>query len=174
MVARQVLFCRENSAACVPVNVVLLTETATLGLTFFTVTVMGLLLVFSNWLAKAIGDGVMLMYVPMPLRGTLCEPAPALSEIVRVAVRELLALGVKVTEIVHDAPGLIAPTQVVVLYAKSLASAPVIVMPVISSAAVPVLVTLTVFGLLVVRYSWLVKASFVGDRVAIGVPVLPW
>ena len=61
VVTHALAFCRENAAACVPVSVMLLTETATLGLTLLTVTVMGLLVLLRSWLTNVIGEGVTLM-----------------------------------------------------------------------------------------------------------------
>ena len=70
-----------------------------------------------------------------------------MSEMVSAAVRAPSAVGVKVTVRVQVAPGAIPDLQVVVSV-KSCLSPPVILMPVKLSVPVPLLVRVTVWGLL--------------------------
>jgi len=84
---------------------------------------------------------------PVPVRGTDWGLLATLSEMVSAAVRAPSAVGVKVTVRVQVAPGAIPDLQVVVSV-KSCLSPPVILMPVKLSVPVPLLVRVTVWGLL--------------------------
>ncbi len=88
----------------------------------------------------------------MPERPTLCGLPEALSATERLAVRVPVAEGVKVPEMVQLAPAasVLGLTGQVLVCAKSAALVPVRLMPVIESAAVPVLVRVTVCAALVV------------------------
>ena len=76
-----------------------------------------------------------------------------------LALRAPLADGVNVTLIKHDAPTAKLPGHVLVC-AKSLAFVPVTVMPLIVSALVPLLVSVTVCALLVVPVPWLPSSDW--------------
>ena len=56
-----------------------------------------------SWLPKESDDGDKETNVPVPLRLTVCGLLPALSVMLRVPVREPLAVGLKLTLIVQDA-----------------------------------------------------------------------
>src|ERR1700722_628435 len=74
--------------------------------------------------------------VPAPFRVTFCEPPGALSVIDRIAVRVPIREGVKVTSIAQLVPGATSRPQLLV-WAKSLGFAPVIVIPAIVSGVAP-------------------------------------
>ena len=82
---------------------------------------------------------------PVPLSATLCGLSKALSEMLMVPVLVPRDTGLKVTEIVQLAPALTVVPQVLV-WEKS----PLAVIFVIASEALPVLVNVTVCGLLLV------------------------
>jgi hypothetical protein len=87
--------------------------------------------------------------VPVPESATICGLLLALSFRARVAVRLPAELGVNVTAIVQLAPAASTEPQPLVA-AKSLALVPVIVTPLMLSAALPVLLTVTDWALLAV------------------------
>ena len=100
--------------------------------------------------AERLADGALLLplptvavAVPVPARETDCELPVALSEMLRVAVRDPLAAGVKVTLIVHVAPAAMLDPQLLVCE-KSLESVPEIPMFAMLRAALPVLFKVTV------------------------------
>ena len=94
--------------------------------------------------------GESLTAVPVPLRLTVCGLLAALSMIESVAVR-LPVAEVKVTLTAQVALGsTVAPEQVSALLAKSPAFAPLIVTVEIVRLALPVLVTVSAWGALVV------------------------
>src|SRR5271157_1291853 len=80
---------------------------------------------------------------PVPLKLTVCGLLLALSVMVRVALREPAAAGVKLTVIVQFPPELTLAPQVFV-WEKSPMFVPVMVMPEMASVAVPVLLSVTV------------------------------
>jgi hypothetical protein len=87
------------------------------------------------------------------------------------AVRVPLAVGLRLTLIVHLAPtARLLPH--VLLWVKSRGSVPVMPMLVMVIVALPVLVAVTVFAVLVVSTSWVGKLRLVGDRVHMGHPVV--
>jgi len=96
---------------------------------------------------------------------------------VRVAERAPVAPGVKVTEMVQVASGLMVPDLGQVLaevILKSLAFAPVIVVPVMVSAAVVLVsVSVEVFAELVVPSVTEPKLSELGRSVAVGTAAFP-
>ena len=109
----------------------------------------------------------------VPVSATVCvAPAalPALSVTVRVALRLPAAPGVKVTKIVQFEPAATLPAQVLV-WAKSPAFVPLMVMLEIVSAPVPALLSFTVCAPLVVLTFWLANERAVGDSAADGTPV---
>jgi hypothetical protein len=90
--------------------------------------------------------------LPVPVRETLCGLPAALSVTVTLAVRVPIAVGLNVTLIVQLAPAarVLGLMGQVVLCAKSPALVPVIPILLMVSAAVPLFVSVTVFGALVV------------------------
>ena len=109
---------------------------------------------------------------PVPARDAVCvepETFPALSVTVRVAVRLPAALGVNVTAIVQLPPAATLLAQVFVS-AKSLELAPLMVMLAMVRAAVPELMTVTVWAALVALRFVLPKVTVVGERAAAGTP----
>src|SRR5215467_10544831 len=91
---------------------------------------------------------------PVPVKPTVCGLPLALSLIVRVPVRVLIAAGVNFTLIAQEVP---AATDVPQLFvcAKSLAFVPVMAMLVMLSGAFPVLPNVTAWAALVVPTVWL-------------------
>ena len=83
--------------------------------------------------------------VPVPVSVIVCTPGTALSVIVIEPLRAPFTVGVKVTDITHEAAGARAEPHVLV-WAKS----PTGTMLAIFSAAVPVFVSVTDCALLVV------------------------
>src|SRR5579863_6774879 len=96
----------------------------------------------------------------------------ALSATVRLALSVPLTEGVKVTLAVQLAPAARLPGQVL-LSAKSLKSAPVIVMLVMTRDPVPLLVRVTVCAGLVVPGVWGAKTTVEGKSVTAGADALP-
>ena len=82
---------------------------------------------------------------PAPLSPTICGLPAALSEMARVPVLIPDAIGLKVTEIAHLAPALKVVPQALV-WEKS---PPVVIIEIVTEA-VPVLVSVTVWALLLV------------------------
>jgi hypothetical protein len=93
--------------------------------------------------ARLDGDTVTAGAVPVPPRLTDCGLFPALSVICTLAVRLPVAVGEKVTDIVQLALMARLAGQLLV-WAKSPALVPPTAIPLIDSAAVPVLVNVTV------------------------------
>ena len=141
-----------NSALLVPVMVMLVIDSVAVP-ALLSVTVCGALLEPIVWLAnvRLVGDkeadGV--PAAPAPVNDTVCGLPVAPSVMVTAATSAPLAEGVNVTLIVQLPLALTLPPQVL-LSAKSLAFAPVIVMLVIYRIAVPLLVSVTLFAALVV------------------------
>jgi len=114
----------------------------------------------------------------VPERLTVCGLPLALSVMLNEAVRLPLAAGAKVT-VMAQLP--LAATDVahVLVWAKSPALVPITVMPAILNAALPVLVSVTVWVELVVLIVWFPKARLPGAMLAAGTgdvmaaPVLP-
>jgi hypothetical protein len=104
--------------------------------------------------------------VPVPLSVVVCGEAAALSATERVAAKLADEAGVKVTEIVQDALTASVVPQVVALWVKSLGLAPVILMPIPVSGALPVLVSVATCAAVVVPVA-AVKLREVGVRVAV-------
>src|SRR5438270_2888466 len=86
---------------------------------------------------------------PVPVSATLCGLPAALSAMARMALRVLRAVGVNVTSTVHDAAGARVAPQVVAATAKSPGLAPAIAMPAMVRTAVPALVRVTRWAVLV-------------------------
>ena len=110
---------------------------------------------------------------PVPLSDTVCvDPAVplALSVNVRVADRDPVALGVKLTVIKQFDPAARDPLHVLVSL-KSPAFVPVMVVLVIESGPVPPFVRVNAGLLTVVLTGVLLKTSLVVDSAACGIPV---
>jgi hypothetical protein len=103
---------------------------------------------------------------PVPDRPTVCGLLLPLSVTVSVPVREPTLVGVKVTLIVHRTPAATELPQVFV-WAKS----PTTETPVIASAVVRLLASVTESGLLVVPTVRLVNVSLLVDKVTALMPV---
>ena len=131
-----------------------------------------LLVVLIRWLPKARLVGLTDTTVPVPERATVCGLPAASSATERVAVRAPPPLGVNVTLIVQLAPAARVAPHVVVL-AKLFAFVPVIVIPVMAIAALPVFDSVTLRAALVTFTSWFPNASDVGDRLATGLVPVP-
>jgi hypothetical protein len=98
-----------------------------------------------------------------------------LSVTVTAALRAPVAVGVNVTLILQMAPTATLVPQVFV-WLKSPLFAPVIVMLLMLSAAVPVFESVTACAVLLVLTSWLLNVSDAGERLTAGatpVPVKP-
>ncbi len=75
--------------------------------------------------------------VPVPVRELVCGEPAALSATLRVAVAELTAVGVNVTDMVHEEPAARVVPQVPVPVMKEKAFAPLMLIEVIDSGALP-------------------------------------
>jgi hypothetical protein len=104
----------------------------------------GELLAVAGWLAKVklVGERPAIGVVPVPVKLTVCGLFVALSEMVKVAVRLPLAVGVNVTLTVHE-PFAATELPHVLVWAKSPELAPVTAMPVMVKLAFPELVRVT-------------------------------
>src|SRR5437016_7734020 len=121
---------------------------------FVSVTVIGALVVASSWLPKSrlVGANPTPGAVPFPLRENICGLPPASSASDSVPVRAPEAVGVKVTLIGQFPPaakvaGRVGAARATVLGA---AKSPEAAHELIVKAAVPVFVSVTVIGALVV------------------------
>jgi hypothetical protein len=115
------------------------------------VTLCAELVVPTSWLPKVsdVGETLAVRETPVPLRLTVCGLPLASSLMLREALRLPVAVGVKVTLMVQLAPAATDVPQVL-LWAKSPALVPVIEMPLIVRAALPVLLRVTPCAALVV------------------------
>src|SRR5437588_152731 len=133
---------------------------------FVSVTVIGVLVVVSGWLPKSrlVGRNAAPASVLLPLSATVCGLPPELSESNSVPVRAPKAVGVKVTLMVLFPPAANAVRFTVYLHDALPISAksPEAANELIVKAAVPVFVSVTVIGALVVVSSWLPKSRLVG------------
>src|SRR5438270_201369 len=133
---------------------------------FVSVTVIGVLVVASNWLPKArlVGANPTPGAESDPKSVGKCERPQALSPSDSVPVRAPKAVGVKVTLMVQFPPaakvaGLVGQALAPVLVA---AKSPEAANELIVKSAAPVFVSVTVIAVLVVVSSWLPKARLVG------------
>ena len=119
-------------------------------------TVCAVLVLPDIWAVKVreAGDKPTTGSVPVPVSGQVWGLFAALSEIVRVPERVPIAVGVKDTLIVQLAPGATLAPQVF-----DCEKSPLIAMLLMVSAAVPVLVSVTVSGALAVLSGWLGKST---------------
>jgi hypothetical protein len=120
------------------------------------------------WLPKLKLVGERPMSAPVPVRGTACGLPIALSVIVMAPVRVPVAVGSNFTVIVQCDPALIEVPQLFVSEKSPLGT-----MLVIPRAAVPVLLSLTVFDVLVVLICWLPKLRLVGEKLMVGAIPVP-
>ena len=104
---------------------------------------------------------------PVPVRATVCGESDALSATESVAAKLAAAAGVKVTEMEQFAPAASELPQVLVSL-KSFGFVPAMVMPLMESAVLPVLLSVTLCAALVVPVVT-VKLSDAGVSVATGV-----
>src|SRR5689334_63524 len=141
---------------------------------FVTVSVSGLLVVPTDCVPKLRPfAGLKLMPAtptPVPESGTLCGLPDALSVKLRLAERDPIAEGVKVTFTFVLALGVIV-IGVGGFAAKSPALAPPTEIAVMVRLAVPVFVTVTGMALLVVLIAWLAKLTLVGKPICGAIPV---
>src|SRR5438034_535273 len=144
---------------------------------FVSVTVIGALVVASSWLPKSrlVGANPTPGAVPFPLRRSEEGRAAASCASDRVPVRAPEAVGVKVTLMVQFAPaakvaGLVGQALALVLVA---AKSPEAANELIVKAAVPVFVSVTVIGALVVASGWLPKSRLVGANPTPGAVPFP-
>jgi hypothetical protein len=113
---------------------------------------------------------------PVPLKATVCGLPVVLSAISNVAVRAPAACGVNSTLIVQLAPAasvpaaLHPPPELGSGTLKSSASAPLVVNPAKFTAAVPVFVTITLNGALVVLIACAPNVKLLGVTVTVAVP----
>ena len=115
-----------------------------------------------NWAVLGLHCADLGKHAPLPVSEAFCGLPAALSEIESVPVRLPAAVGLKVTLIVHLAPGAKVTLQVSVSPKSAVA-----VMPVICSAPVPELVTVSGSGGVVSpSYSKGPKAKLEGEREA--------
>ena len=105
--------------------------------------------------------------VPVPVRATVCGDPVALSATESVAEKLAAEAGLKITEIVQSAPTATELPQVFVSL-KSAAFVPVMLMPLIASAAEPILVSVTLFATEFVPVVVFGKASDAGLSDAAG------
>lgn len=106
--------------------------------------------------------------IPDPLSEMTCGLSAALSVMVVVAVNVVTLVGVKVTEMLQDAPAARLPPHVVVS-----ANAPVVTMLVMVSDALPVFVIVTVCGTLVVFCCCPANVRLVADSWTMGADAAP-
>src|SRR5437867_1489177 len=144
---------------------------------FVSVTVIGALVVASSWLPKSrlVGANPTPGAVPFPLSVMICGLPPASSASDSVPVRAPEAVGVKVTLMVQFAPaakvaGLVGQALAPVLVA---AKSPEAANELVVKAAVPVVVSVTVIGVLVVASGWLPKPRLVGANPTPGAVPFP-
>ena len=130
-------------------------------------------MVFTVTLPKVSEEGVTLAIVvalaPVPVSDAVCGLPLALSVTVSVAVRVAVAVGVKVTLMLQIRATARLVPQVLVCE-KSPLFAPVMVMLVMESVAVPALLNCTVCTALLEPTVWLPKVRLVGESAADGLP----
>ena len=137
---------RLKSAALVPLNEIVPTVMLPLPV-LVSVTERTVLLVFNPCVPNAseVGDTLAVGPVPVPLSGTVCGLPEALSVTVRDAARDPIAVGRKVTVMEQFPPTATLVPQVLV-WLKSPALVPVIVMLVMLSEAAPVSDRVTIWA----------------------------
>ena len=108
--------------------------------------------------------------LPVPVQLVVCGLPLPLSVMLSVAVRCPVAEGVNVTPIVQVLPAASELPQVSATWAKSLALVPVIARLVMLKAALPPLLRMIVWAVLVVATGWLPKERLLGERLATSAP----
>ncbi len=128
---------------------------------FVSVTACAALVVLTCWFPneRLVGEKLTAGTVPVPARLTFCGLLLALSVMVMAPVRVPVAVGVKVTLMVHLAPAATEMPQSLVC-----AKSPPATMLEIVSGALPVLVSLTGFAVLVVPTACFAKVRLVFER----------
>lgn len=122
--------------------------------------------------ARLVGERETAGALPVPLRVTACGELVALSAKLSEAESAPAAEGLKVTETVHDA--LIASdAPQVVVSVKEVAFVPVMIMPERVSAAVPVLVSVTVCAAAEAPVLVAAKVRLAAERVTVGAVPVP-
>ena len=111
-------------------------------------------------------DGVSLIAVPIPTRVTICGLPGALSLNVKLPWREPFAVGLNTTPTAQLVPADKVAPQGLLEIAKS----PLGVILEMLSVVVPVLVNVTLFGLLVTPMTVVGKLNFVRESVTVGAP----
>jgi hypothetical protein len=108
---------------------------------------------------------------PVPLSAAICKPPVALSLTEREVLRDPVPIGAKVTLIWQFAPGASGDADMhALVWLKSPAFVPVMEMPEMLSAAVPVFVSWTACGELVVPVACCAKVSELGAKLALVAP----
>jgi len=123
-----------------------------------------------NWVSNASAGGVVPAgVVPVPVSGALCGLFGALSTTVSCAERVPASVGLKTTETAHPVPGArVRPEQPSSTTVKSSVSPPPSAALLMKSDAVPVFVTVIVWGGLVVPVSRDAKVSDAGESATAG------
>jgi hypothetical protein len=162
-----------KSLALVPETAMLVTLKAALP-ELVRVIVWAVLVAPTDWFPKArlVGETLATRAVPVPERLTFWGLPVALSVMVSEAARLPLAEGLKVTLIVQVAPAATELPQLLV-WAKSLALVPETAMLVTLKAALPELVRVIVWAVLVAPTVWLAKVRLVGERLVADVVPVP-
>jgi hypothetical protein len=108
--------------------------------------------------------------VPVPVSETLCELLATLSVMARAAFRGPVAVGLKLTLMAQFDPAtsVVGLVGHVLVWTKSPLFAPDTAMPVIVSAALPVLVKVTLCAALVVPTSWPLNVRLVAEKPTAG------
>ena len=121
---------------------------------------------------RAVGErvipGAVAAAVAVPVNATSCGLPVALSAIDSEAALVPVAVGLKTTLMVHEAPTATLEPQVLVSL-KSPASVPVTLIPVIASEAVPLLVSVTVCDALLVSTACDANVRLAGETPTVGV-----
>src|SRR5579871_674017 len=113
--------------------------------------------------------------MPVPVNATVCGLPTPLSRIVTVAERAPVRVGWNVTVIVQLDPAAspVPPIGQLLVWVNRAGFAPPSAMPLMINGTVPVLVSVTVCGALVVLMGTLPKAIEVGDRPTVACVVVP-
>jgi len=134
------------------------------------VTTVAVLVAFTNWLPNASDGGDKVTgAVPVPLNCVVWGEFEELSLTVNIPVREPVAAGVKVTEIVQLAPAPNVPGENGQVEVSP--KLPVVEIPVIVRGTVWLFLRVTLFPALVMVITWLPKERVALDKVTGVVPV---
>ena len=170
------VFVCAKSPACVPPTAMLEISSGAAP-ELVRVTSWAALVVPTSWLPNVRLPGLSVTpgAVPVPLSAAVCGLPPALSEMLRAAVLEPAAVGVKVTEMVQLAPAarVLGLVGQVFVWPKSAALVPVSPIELIVSGAVPELVKVTFCAALEVPTACWPKPRLVGESVTAGAVATP-